>query len=184
MEQHDLAGYDTIHSNSHAVAKGVLTGPDQLHLSCVHSTIRYAWDLCHQYRCEASRPSSDCVCSLLAISTAAVVAIEMPVIIATEAKAKRALSTENCKSLYSCSSHATILARYSDRGAGRLWWIAHDFAGSAYVATGIFSPRPLRRLSTDPTFRLPKSSKRERIHISSPPRDAILALKKDPHNEN
>ena len=36
-------------SSSHAVAKGVLTGPDQLHISYVHSPIRYAWDLQHQY---------------------------------------------------------------------------------------------------------------------------------------
>ena len=68
--------------------------------------------------------------------------IEMPVIIATEAKAKRALSTENCKSSYSCSSQATILARYSDRGAGRLWRIAYYFAGSAYVATRNFFATP------------------------------------------
>jgi glycosyltransferase involved in cell wall biosynthesis len=36
-------------SSSHAVAKGVLTGPDQLHVSYVHSPMRYAWDLQHQY---------------------------------------------------------------------------------------------------------------------------------------
>jgi glycosyltransferase involved in cell wall biosynthesis len=36
-------------SSSHAVAKGVLTGPDQLHLCYCHSPIRYAWDLQHQY---------------------------------------------------------------------------------------------------------------------------------------
>jgi hypothetical protein len=36
-------------SSSHAVAKGVLTGPDQVHISYVHSPIRYAWDLQHQY---------------------------------------------------------------------------------------------------------------------------------------
>ncbi|MCP5634912.1 glycosyltransferase family 4 protein, partial [Klebsiella pneumoniae] len=40
-------------SSSHAVAKGVLTGPDQLHISYVHSPIRYAWDLQHQYLREA-----------------------------------------------------------------------------------------------------------------------------------
>jgi glycosyltransferase involved in cell wall biosynthesis len=36
-------------SSSHAVAKGILTGPDQLHISYVHTPIRYAWDLQHQY---------------------------------------------------------------------------------------------------------------------------------------
>lgn len=49
IEQFDLSGYDLIISSSHAVAKGVLTGPDQLHISYVHSPIRYAWDLQHQY---------------------------------------------------------------------------------------------------------------------------------------
>jgi len=49
MEQLDLSGYDVILSSSHAVAKGVLTGPDQLHISYVHSPMRYAWDLQHQY---------------------------------------------------------------------------------------------------------------------------------------
>ncbi len=49
IEQFDLSAYDLIISSSHAVAKGVLTGPDQLHISYVHSPIRYAWDLQHQY---------------------------------------------------------------------------------------------------------------------------------------
>lgn len=49
IEQLDMSGYDVILSSSHAVAKGVLTGPDQLHISYVHSPIRYAWDLQHQY---------------------------------------------------------------------------------------------------------------------------------------
>ena len=49
VEQLDLSGYDLVLSSSHAVAKGVLTGPNQLHISYVHSPIRYAWDLQHQY---------------------------------------------------------------------------------------------------------------------------------------
>ena len=49
VEQIDLSQYDVVISSSHAVAKGVLTGPDQLHISYVHSPIRYAWDLQHQY---------------------------------------------------------------------------------------------------------------------------------------
>lgn len=49
VEQHDLSGYDLIISSNHAVAKGVLTGPDQLHLCMCYSPIRYAWDLQHQY---------------------------------------------------------------------------------------------------------------------------------------
>ncbi|MBM7540679.1 glycosyltransferase family 4 protein [Amphibacillus cookii] len=53
IEQLDMSGYDLILSSSHAVAKGVITGPDQLHISYVHSPIRYAWDLQHQYLKEA-----------------------------------------------------------------------------------------------------------------------------------
>ena len=49
IEQLDLSGYDLVLSSSHAVAKGVLTGPGQLHISYVHSPMRYAWDLQHQY---------------------------------------------------------------------------------------------------------------------------------------
>ena len=49
IEQLDVRGYDLVLSSSHAVAKGVITGPDQLHLSYVHSPIRYAWDLQQQY---------------------------------------------------------------------------------------------------------------------------------------
>ncbi|MFM0029850.1 glycosyltransferase family 4 protein [Paraburkholderia madseniana] len=54
IEQFDLSAYDLVLSSSHAVAKGVLVGPDQLHISYVHSPIRYAWDLQHQYLTEAN----------------------------------------------------------------------------------------------------------------------------------
>jgi glycosyltransferase involved in cell wall biosynthesis len=49
VEQFDLSGYDLILSSSHAVAKGALVGPDQLHVCMCYSPIRYAWDLQHQY---------------------------------------------------------------------------------------------------------------------------------------
>ena len=49
IEQLDLSDYDLVISSSHAVAKGVLTGPEQLHICYVHTPIRYAWDLQHQY---------------------------------------------------------------------------------------------------------------------------------------
>lgn len=49
IEQLDLSSYDLVLSSSYAVAKGVITGPDQVHVSYVHSPIRYAWDLQHQY---------------------------------------------------------------------------------------------------------------------------------------
>lgn len=53
VEQLDMSGYDLVVSSSHAVAKGVITGPDQLHICYCHSPIRYAWDLQHQYLREA-----------------------------------------------------------------------------------------------------------------------------------
>lgn len=49
IEQFDLSSYDLILSSSHAVSKGVITGPNQMHISYVHSPIRYAWDMQHQY---------------------------------------------------------------------------------------------------------------------------------------
>jgi len=52
IEQIDVSQYDLIISSSHAVAKGVITGPDQIHVSYVHSPMRYAWDLQHQYLLE------------------------------------------------------------------------------------------------------------------------------------
>jgi len=53
IEQFDLSGYDLVLSSSYAVAKGVITGPDQLHLCMCHSPVRFAWDLQHQYLREA-----------------------------------------------------------------------------------------------------------------------------------
>ena len=53
IEQLDVTGYDLVISSSHCVAKGILTGPNQIHISYVHSPIRYAWDLTHQYLDEA-----------------------------------------------------------------------------------------------------------------------------------
>ena len=49
IEQFDLSSYDVVLSSSHAVAKGVLTHSNQLHIAYVHTPIRYAWDLYHQY---------------------------------------------------------------------------------------------------------------------------------------
>ena len=53
IEQLDVSAYDIVISNSHAVAKGVITSSDQLHICYCHSPIRYAWDLYHQYLREA-----------------------------------------------------------------------------------------------------------------------------------
>ncbi len=49
IEQLDLRKYDVILSSSHAVAKGVLTTPNQLHICYCHTPMRYAWDLTFDY---------------------------------------------------------------------------------------------------------------------------------------
>ena len=53
IEQLDVSKYDVVISSSYAVAKGVITRPDQMHICYCHSPIRYAWDLQHQYLREA-----------------------------------------------------------------------------------------------------------------------------------
>jgi glycosyltransferase involved in cell wall biosynthesis len=53
IEQLDMGAFDLVLSSSHAFAKGVLTGPRQLHVSYVHAPIRYAWEYQHQYLAES-----------------------------------------------------------------------------------------------------------------------------------
>lgn len=54
IENLDLSGYDVVLTSSHAVAKGVLTTPRQLHICYCYTPMRYAWDLQNQYLREAS----------------------------------------------------------------------------------------------------------------------------------
>jgi glycosyltransferase involved in cell wall biosynthesis len=49
IEQFDLRPYDVVISSSHAFAKGALTTAEQLHLTYVHTPIRYAWDMHQEY---------------------------------------------------------------------------------------------------------------------------------------
>jgi len=49
IEQLDLSHYDLIISSSYCVAKGVLNGPNQVHVCYCHSPMRYAWDHYHEY---------------------------------------------------------------------------------------------------------------------------------------
>jgi glycosyltransferase involved in cell wall biosynthesis len=49
IEQLDVTEYDLVISSSHVVAKGVIVSPDALHVSYVHSPMRYAWDLQFAY---------------------------------------------------------------------------------------------------------------------------------------
>ncbi|MCX6561016.1 MAG: glycosyltransferase [Candidatus Aminicenantes bacterium] len=43
-EMFDLQAYDLVISSSHCVAKGIIPHPDALHVSYVHSPVRYAWN--------------------------------------------------------------------------------------------------------------------------------------------
>ena len=54
IEQFNLQEYDLVLSSSHAFAKGVLTSPDQLHISYIHSPMRYAWDQMNVYLMNSS----------------------------------------------------------------------------------------------------------------------------------
>lgn len=49
IEQLNLTEYDVVLSSSHAVAKGVITRPDQPHICYCHTPMRYAWDLTFDY---------------------------------------------------------------------------------------------------------------------------------------
>lgn len=50
FEELDLSGYDLVISSSSCCAKGVITGPNTKHISYIHSPMRYAWDLYHDYK--------------------------------------------------------------------------------------------------------------------------------------
>ena len=58
IEQLDLRAHDLVVSMSHAVAKGVLTRADQLHISYCFTPARYAWDLYFEHldRCAPRGP--------------------------------------------------------------------------------------------------------------------------------
>ncbi|GBF51157.1 glycosyltransferase [Leptospira ryugenii] len=49
IESLDLKGYDLVLSSSHCVAKGVIPHPTSLHISYIHSPMRYVWDMYYEY---------------------------------------------------------------------------------------------------------------------------------------
>lgn len=57
IEQLDVSAHELVLSSSASIGKGVITGPDQLHISYVHSPMRYAWDMQHQYLRDAGLES-------------------------------------------------------------------------------------------------------------------------------
>jgi len=49
VERFDFRGYDVVLSSSHCVAKGVITGPETLHVCYCFTPMRYIWDMYDQY---------------------------------------------------------------------------------------------------------------------------------------
>jgi len=49
IEEFNLEHYDRVISSSHCVAKGVIPHPHALHISYLHSPMRYAWDQYYHY---------------------------------------------------------------------------------------------------------------------------------------
>jgi glycosyltransferase involved in cell wall biosynthesis len=49
VESLPLEGYDLVISSSHAVAKGAIAAPGALHVSYVHSPMRYIWEAAEAY---------------------------------------------------------------------------------------------------------------------------------------
>jgi len=50
LEQLDLRDYDLIISSESGPAKGIITSPTSLHISYVHTPMRYLWDMYPDYR--------------------------------------------------------------------------------------------------------------------------------------
>ena len=49
IETFNLKDYDLVISSSHCVAKGVRVGPNTLHISYIHTPMRYVWDMYENY---------------------------------------------------------------------------------------------------------------------------------------
>lgn len=49
IEQFDFSKYDVVVSDSSSYAKGIITGPNTLHICYMHTPMRYAWDDCQKY---------------------------------------------------------------------------------------------------------------------------------------
>jgi glycosyltransferase involved in cell wall biosynthesis len=57
IEQFDFSDYDIVLSDSSSYAKGIITGPETLHICYMHTPMRYAWDDCHKYTNDFYFPS-------------------------------------------------------------------------------------------------------------------------------
>lgn len=57
IESFDFSAYDVVLSDSSSFAKGIITGPETLHICYMHTPMRYAWDDCHKYTQDFYFPS-------------------------------------------------------------------------------------------------------------------------------
>ncbi|MEI9966796.1 MAG: hypothetical protein WDN67_04150 [Candidatus Moraniibacteriota bacterium] len=57
IEQFEFDQYDVVLSDSSSYAKGVITGPETLHICYMHTPMRYAWDDCQKYTTDFGLPS-------------------------------------------------------------------------------------------------------------------------------
>lgn len=56
IEQFDFSQYDIVLSDSASFAKGIITGPETLHICYMHTPMRYAWDDCQKYTADFGFP--------------------------------------------------------------------------------------------------------------------------------
>lgn len=57
IEEFDFSQYDVVLSDSSSYAKGIITGPDTLHICYIHTPMRYAWDDCQKYTADFYYPN-------------------------------------------------------------------------------------------------------------------------------
>lgn len=57
IEQFDFSAYDIVLSDSSSYAKGIITGPNTLHICYMHTPMRYAWDDCQKYTQDFNFPN-------------------------------------------------------------------------------------------------------------------------------
>lgn len=56
IEEFDFSQFDIVLSDSSSFAKGIITRPETLHISYMHTPMRYAWDDCQKYTSDFGFP--------------------------------------------------------------------------------------------------------------------------------
>ena len=56
IEEFDFSQFDIVLSDSSSFAKGIITRPETIHVSYVHTPMRYAWDDCQKYTSDFGFP--------------------------------------------------------------------------------------------------------------------------------